>query len=87
MYKLKITAERIDGYCNQPILVGDSFMVDGSKILIPQGRHICMWALQSMMPNLKKGIGPARATRCLYARIPKDASITESKGFLKNDNP
>jgi len=50
MYKLKVTAEKIDGYCNQPILVGDSFIVDGGKILIPQGRHICMWALQSMMP-------------------------------------
>ena len=28
MYKLKVTAERIDGYCNQPILVGDSFILD-----------------------------------------------------------
>ena len=28
MYKLKVTAEKIDGYCNQPILVGDSFIVD-----------------------------------------------------------
>ena len=50
MYKLKITAERIDGYCNQPILVGDSFMVEGGKIIIPEGKHVCMWALQSMMP-------------------------------------
>ncbi len=50
MYKLKVTAERIDGYCNQPILVGDSFILDGGKIMIPEGKHICMWALQSMMP-------------------------------------
>ena len=50
MYKLKVTAERIDGYCNQPILVGDSFILDGCKITIPEGKHICMWALQSMMP-------------------------------------
>jgi len=50
MYPLKITVERIDGYCNQPMLVGDCFYVDGGKIKIPEGRHICMWALQSMMP-------------------------------------
>ena len=42
MFKLKITVERIDGYCNQPMLVGDYFMVDGGKITIPPGKHICM---------------------------------------------
>jgi uncharacterized repeat protein (TIGR04076 family) len=50
MSKLKITVERIDGYCNQPMLVGDHFFVDGGKITIPNGKHICLWALQSMMP-------------------------------------
>ena len=50
MARLKITVERIDGYCNQPMLVGDHFFVDGGKIRIPDGKHICMWALQSMMP-------------------------------------
>ncbi|WP_300459383.1 TIGR04076 family protein [Desulfobacula sp.] len=50
MYKLKISVERIEGYCNQPMLVGDYFFVDGGKIKIPDGKHICMWALQSMMP-------------------------------------
>ena len=50
MYKLKVTVERIDGYCNQPRLVGDYFIVQGSKIRIPEGKEICMWALQSMMP-------------------------------------
>lgn len=50
MYRLKVTVERIDGYCNQPMLVGDYFMVDGGKIMIPDGKHMCMWALQSMMP-------------------------------------
>ena len=45
---IKVTVERIDGYCNQPRLVGDSFLVDGGRILTEQ--PICMWALQSMMP-------------------------------------
>ncbi len=52
MARLRITVERIDGYCNQPVLVGDSYVVDGGKILIPEGGHICMWALQSLMPIL-----------------------------------
>lgn len=50
MHTLKITVERIDGYCNQPVLVGDFFTVEGGKIRIPDGKHVCMWALQSMMP-------------------------------------
>ena len=50
MVRLKVTVERIDGYCNQPMMVGDHFFVDGGKIIIPEARHICLWALQSMMP-------------------------------------
>ncbi len=52
MVTLKVTVERIDGYCNQPLLVGDSFFVKGGEITVPPGKHICMWALQSMMPIL-----------------------------------
>ena len=50
MTRIKVTVERIDGYCNLPMQVGDYFFVDGSKLTIPEGKHICMWALQSMMP-------------------------------------
>jgi len=50
MDRLKISVLKIDGYCNQPMLVGDHFFVEGGKIRIPDGKHICMWALQSMMP-------------------------------------
>ncbi len=50
MHRLKITVEKIDGYCNLPMLVGDCFELDGGKILVPDGKYICMWALQSMMP-------------------------------------
>ena len=32
MYRLKVTVEKIDGYCNQPMIVGDHFFVDGGKI-------------------------------------------------------
>ena len=50
MAKLKVTVERINGCCDMPMLVGDHFFVEGGKITLPEGKHICMWALQSMMP-------------------------------------
>ena len=79
MYKLKITVEKIDGYCNQPMLVGDSFMIEGGKIMIPEGKYICMWALQSMMPILpllqraepRKGDWTAKADQLFVCPDPK----------------
>lgn len=45
MARIKVTVERIDGYCDLPVLVGDHFFLDGSKLTIPNDKHICMWAL------------------------------------------
>lgn len=50
MAKIKVTVERIDGHCNLPMLVGDYFYLEDSKLYVPEGKYICMWALQSMMP-------------------------------------
>lgn len=50
MAKIKVTVERINGYCNLPMLIGDCFYIEGSKLTIPEGKHVCIWALQSMMP-------------------------------------
>jgi len=50
MAKIKISVERIDGYCNLPVQVGDYFYVEDSKLSIPEGKFVCIWALQSMMP-------------------------------------
>ena len=50
MARIKVTVERIGGYCNLPMLVGDTFYVEDSKLSVPPGKHICLWALQSMMP-------------------------------------
>ena len=50
MAKIKVTVERIDGHCNLPMLVGDYFYLQDSKLYIPGGKYMCMWALQSMMP-------------------------------------
>ena len=50
MAKIKVSVERIDGHCNLPLLVGDHFYVENSKLTIPDGKFVCIWALQSMMP-------------------------------------
>jgi uncharacterized repeat protein (TIGR04076 family) len=50
MAKIKVTVERIDGYCNLPVQIGDFFYVEDSKLTIPEGKHVCIWALQSIMP-------------------------------------
>jgi carbon-monoxide dehydrogenase iron sulfur subunit len=50
MAKIKVTVESIGGYCNLPVQVGDTFYVEDSKLIIPEGGFVCMWALQSMMP-------------------------------------
>jgi anaerobic carbon-monoxide dehydrogenase iron sulfur subunit len=50
MAKIKVSVERINGYCNLPMQVGDYCILDGSRLSIPEGRFMCIWALQSMMP-------------------------------------
>ncbi|MGD2294667.1 MAG: TIGR04076 family protein [Candidatus Aminicenantes bacterium] len=50
MAKIKVSVERIDGTCNLPLLIGDHFFVEDSKLTIPKDKHMCIWALQSMMP-------------------------------------
>ncbi len=50
MARIKVSVEKIDGYCNLPVQVGDYFYVEDSKLFVPDGQHVCIWALQSMMP-------------------------------------
>lgn len=50
MAKIKVSVERIEGHCNLPMLVGDHFYVEDSRLYVPDGKYICIWALQSMMP-------------------------------------
>ena len=52
MYDLKIVVEEIKGFCDMPMKPGDYFEVKGGRIIIPHGKHMCLWALQSMMPLL-----------------------------------
>jgi uncharacterized repeat protein (TIGR04076 family) len=50
MAKIKVSVEGIDGHCNLPVQVGDYFYVEDSKLSVPEGKFVCIWALQSMMP-------------------------------------
>lgn len=52
MYDLKIVVEEVKGFCDLPMRPGDYFELKGGRIIIPQGKYICLWALQSMMPLL-----------------------------------
>ncbi len=50
MARIKVSVERVDGCCNLPVMVGDVFYLDGSRLSVPEGKFVCTWALQSMMP-------------------------------------
>jgi uncharacterized repeat protein (TIGR04076 family) len=52
MYDLKVVVEEVRGFCDLPMQPGDYFEVQGGKIIIPPGKYVCLWALQSMMPLL-----------------------------------
>ena len=50
MTKITVTVEKIEGCCNLPMLVGDSFCIEDSRLYITEGKYVCIWALHSMMP-------------------------------------
>lgn len=52
MYELKITVAKVLGTCSadRPMKLGDYFTVHDGDIRIPKDGHICLWALQSLIP-------------------------------------
>jgi len=52
MYRLRVVVEEVKGFCDLPARVGDTFEIDGGRLIIPPGKHVCIWALQAMMPFL-----------------------------------
>lgn len=50
MARIKVSVARVGGCCNLPMMVGDCFYLDGSRLSVPEGKYVCIWALQSMMP-------------------------------------
>lgn len=53
LFNLRVTVESISGRTVCGLAVGDYFEVTNSnQIRIPDGKHFCMYALQSVMPLL-----------------------------------
>lgn len=52
MYDLRIVVDEVKGFCDLPMRPGDYFEVKGGRITIPEGGHMCLWALQSLLPML-----------------------------------
>jgi uncharacterized repeat protein (TIGR04076 family) len=52
MFELKVTASKVLGTCTSdtPMKRGDYFIVRDGDITIPQGGHICLYALQNLLP-------------------------------------
>jgi uncharacterized repeat protein (TIGR04076 family) len=51
LYDIRVTVERIEGRSVCGLEVGDYFEVtESSRVRIPEGRHFCLYALQSVFP-------------------------------------
>ena len=53
LFDLRVTVERIEGRSVCGLQVGDYFeLTESSRVRIPEGRHFCVYALQSVLPLL-----------------------------------
>jgi uncharacterized repeat protein (TIGR04076 family) len=53
LFDLRVTVERIEGRSVCGLEVGDYFeLTESSRVRIPEGRHFCLYALQSVLPLL-----------------------------------
>ncbi|MGH3004266.1 MAG: TIGR04076 family protein [Gaiellaceae bacterium] len=51
LYDIRVTVERIEGRSVCGLAVGDHFDVtESSRVRIPEGKHFCLYALQSVLP-------------------------------------
>jgi uncharacterized repeat protein (TIGR04076 family) len=53
LYDLRVTVESIEGRSVCGLEVGDYFeLTESSRVRIPEGKHFCLYALQSVLPLL-----------------------------------
>jgi uncharacterized repeat protein (TIGR04076 family) len=51
LYDIRVIVDRIEGRSVCGLEVGDYFEVtESSRVRIPEGRHFCLYALQSVLP-------------------------------------
>jgi len=83
MSKIKVSVERIDGYCNLPMQVGDYFIVEDSRLYVPEGKYICIWALQSMMPVFPILAARDQLEESHWVKKVKTFSCPDPKGLVQ----
>jgi len=83
MAKIKVSVEKIDGSCNLPVQVGDYFFVEDSKLYVPEGKHVCIWALQSMMPIFPILAVKDRLENGHWVKEVKHFSCPDPKGLVQ----
>ena len=53
LYDLKVTVDRIEGRSVCGMQIGDYFeLKNSSELRIPEGKHFCIYAIQSILPFL-----------------------------------
>ena len=63
LYDIRVTVDHIEGRSVCGLEVGDYFEVtESSRVSIPEGRHFCLYALQSVLPLI-----PAKQRRLAEA--------------------
>jgi len=83
MAKIKVSVERIDGYCNLPMQIGNYFYVEDSRLYVPEGQYICIWALQSMMPIFPILSVRERLEEGHWVKKVKNFSCPDPKGLVQ----
>jgi len=83
MAKIKVSVERIDGVCSLPVQVGDHFYVEDSKLYVPEGMYVCIWALQSMMPIFPILAERDRLADEHWVKKVKNFSCPDPKGLVQ----
>ncbi|NOR15964.1 MAG: TIGR04076 family protein, partial [Candidatus Aminicenantes bacterium] len=83
MAKIKVSVERIDGHCNLPVRVGDNFTIDGSRLYVPEGSYVCIWALQSMMPVFPIFGAKEQLEEGHWVKTVKHFSCPDPKGLVQ----
>ena len=83
MAKIKVSVEKIDGYCNLPMKVGDYFYVEDSRLYVPEGKYVCIWALQSMMPIFPILSVKEKLTKGHWIKYIKTFSCPDPKGLVQ----
>jgi len=83
MARIKVSVESIDGCCSLPVQIGDHFYVEDYKLSVPEGKFVCIWALQSMMPIFPILEVKERLEKGHWVRKVKNFSCPDPEGGVK----